>query len=661
MVKNSNNNDDDGEVPPQKNNNSKSHKKNGNGKIKTLGPIEDLEPHVSPDWWGRIFNSLYLKTDGDVVNDESITKQEINHFLSILKPSSEDIILDLCCGQGRHLFELARRDFKNLQGLDRSHYLIQKAKDKLKKEIFNINLKEGDARKLPYQQDTFDVVLILGNSFGYFSTKEEDFTIIKECSKVLKPYGKILIDVADGDYLKENFQKRSWEWIDKNNFVCRERQLSKDGRLISREVITNICKGIIADQFYSERLYNKEELLKLFEKASFININFHGALSPVSKRNQDLGMMGNRLIVTAEIKKTWNPKKVKQKENIKNVVVIMGDPTKSDPLKPHNKFDEDDFYTINQLKNALSKIEGYKFIYLTNHSTLIEDLKKLKGKFDFVFNLCDEGFNNNPRNELHIPSILDLLNINYTGAGPQCLAFCYDKSLVRGIAKEMGIPVPKAYLIKPDDTIITIPESTFPVIVKPNFGDSSFGITQHCVVKNSEELLNAITEIRQKFGYDKTMIVEEFLTGKDLTLGVIGNQKNNYFLLDITEDDYSKLPEDLPKICGYEAKWEPNSPYSLIETIPADLSEKLKDMIVENSIKLFERLECKDYARFDWRLDAKGNPKLLEINPNPGWCWDGHLSKIAKYNGISYPKMLLFILQATEQRLNLHVTNKENS
>ena len=67
--------------------------------------------------------------------------------------------------------------------------------------------------------------------------------------------------------------------------------------------------------------------------------------------------------------------------------------------------------------------------------------------------------------------------------------------------------------------------------------------------------------------------------------------------------------------------------------------------------KLFERLECMKYCRFDWRLDAKGHPRLLEVNPNPGWCWDGHLAKMAKFAEISYAEMIQAILDAAEQRL----------
>jgi len=506
---------------------------------KVLGPVQDLEQHVNPDWWGKIFNSLYLKTDGDVVEDQNITRQEVDLFSEILNLSPEDKILDLCCGQGRHSLELTKRGFKYVEGLDRSHYLIQKAKGHAKKEGIDVRFREGDARKLTYQTDTFDIVMILGNSFGYFETLQDDLRVLKEVFRILKPWGKVLIDIADGEYLRENYQPHSWEWM-------------------------------------------------------------------------------------------------------------------PDPLKPFSIFDDDDFYTIDQLKCALRELRGYTWKYLNNHDTLFDDLKKQKGKVDFVFNLCDEGYNNDARKELHVSSLLETLEIPFTGAGPQCLAYCYDKSLVRGIAKEMGIPIPEAFFIKPEDTIFEIPIG-FPLIVKPNFGDSSFGITQKCVTNNLDELLIAISEIREKFGYTKPILVEEFLTGKDLSVGIIGNPPDSYRVLPITEEDYSALPESLPRICGYEAKWLPDSPYWNIKSIPAELPEDTEKIMEEYCLKLWERLECKDYTRFDWRLDANGDPRLLEVNPNPGWCWDGHLAKMAKIAGMSYSELLEAILQGTEQRLGIQI------
>jgi D-alanine-D-alanine ligase len=622
----------------------------GIGGIKSLGPVGNLEEHVQPEWWRQIFNSLYLKTDGDVVDDPQVTVKEVDTFLKILNLSPEDKILDLCCGQGPDSLELAGRGFTDVEGLDRSRYLIQKAKAQNKKEGLNVKFREGDARKLPYQPDTFDAVMILGNSFGYFETPQDDVRVLKEVFRVLKPWGKILIDVADGDYLKRRFQPRSWEWIDKNYFVCRERSLSLDKqRLISREVVTHVEKGVIADQFYAERLYTRKSMEELLKTIGFTDITVHGEMSGDSQRNQDLGMMEKRIIVTAVVRKEWTPVK-KRKEPTKDVVVILGDPTKPDPLKPLRVFDDDDFYTIDQLKDALKELNTYNVTYLNDHDTLVNDLTRLKPKIDFVVNLCDEGYCNDARKELHIPSLLEMLGCSYTGGGPQCLAFCYDKSLVRGIAKEMGIPVAEGFFIKPEDSTFEIPFE-FPVITKPNFGDSSFGITQRSVANNGEELVNAILEIREKFGYEKPILVEEFLAGKDFTVGIIGNLPESYVVLPIIEEDYSVLPPELPRICGYEAKWLPDSPYWNLKSIPADLPDEMEKFVVECCLKLFERLECRDYCRFDWRLDSKGNPKILEVNPNPGWCWDGHLAKMAKIAGLSYPQMLAAILRSAEERL----------
>jgi D-alanine-D-alanine ligase len=627
-------------------------RKNGKSMHPSLGPVNNLESYLQPDWWKRIFNSMYLKTDADVVEDRGITTYELDLLTNILKLRAEDVILDLACGQGRHSLELGRRGFKNVYGLDRSHYLINKARQTNLQERLGVNFKEGDARKLPYNEDTFNVVMILGNSFGYFESMDDDIRILKEVMRVLRPNGRFLLDVADGNYLRDNFNPRSWEWIDKNHFVCRERSLAGDGvRLISREVISNTKKGVIVDQFYAERLYDKESLTEILRSAGFKNVTVHTNYQTESLRNQDLGMMERRIIVSSDAIKSWSVPKRKNLE-VKNVAVVLGDPKKSDIIKPDTVFDEDDYNTIEQLKIALSSLKGYNFTYLNNHDTMINNLVKNRGRIDYVMNLCDEGFDNNPRYELHVPAVLEMLSIPYSGSNPQCLAYCYDKSLIRGIAKEMDIPVAEAFYIKPEDNVFEM-NIGFPVIAKPNYGDSSFGITQKSVAYNVEELNDAIVKTRTKFGYDKPILVEEFLTGKDLTLGIIGNSPESYTILPIIEEDYSQLPDHLPKICGYEAKWLQDSPYfKLLRSVECQLPPETEKQIVSWSLKLSERLDCKDYVRFDWRLDAKGIPRLLEVNPNPGWCWDGHLAKMAAIKGLSYAEMLQEILLATENRLN---------
>ncbi len=337
----------------------------------------------------------------------------------------------------------------------------------------------------------------------------------------------------------------------------------------------------------------------------------------------------------------------------KNVIVLLGDPRKFDPVKPNQGFDEDDFDTIDQLKAALRELSGYNFTYLDNHDTLIDDLSNIKGKVEYAFNLCDEGYFNDPKKELHVVALLEILGIPYTGANPQCMVYCFDKAFVTMAAREMRVPVPPEFFLSEIDTIPSKLPLEFPIIVKPNFGDGGFGITQKSVAKTYSEFKQAVADLRKNFGYNRSILVEKYLSGGELTAGIIGNPPGPHNVLPVIEEDFSILPEGLPHICGYEAKWYPDSPYWKLISKPANLSEKVEKIVKDSCVKLFERLECKDYCRFDWRLDEKGNPYLLEVNPNPGWCWDGHLAKMSKLGGLSYPEMLQAILTAAEQRLGL--------
>jgi D-alanine-D-alanine ligase len=619
----------------------------------SIGPVEDLESYVKADWWRDIFNANYLRTDGDVVDDPEITETEIDAFITMVDIRQDACILDLCCGQGRHVLELARRGYSNLYGVDRSHYLISRGKRVARQQGYAVTFREGDARKLRLPDNKFDLIYLAGNSFGYFESADDDIAVLMELRRLLKPGGQLLIDFTDGDYLRSHYEARSWEWIDKNYFVCRERSLSKDNnRLISREVITHTKKGVIADQFYAERLYNQEQLGELLKSNGFDILDTQ-PMETVSKRNQDLGMMAQRIILTARCNKVA-VELAEEKQKIIQVTVLMGDHRQSDSVKPSNRFDADDFHTINELKKALAQLPGYKFSYDDDHNALIDTIRKNAGKIDFVFNLCDEGFNNEAAMELHIPSLLEMLNVKYSGGSPQCLAYCYDKSLVRGIAIEMDIPVPNAFSVAPEEvTFISLPLD-FPVIVKPNCGDSSVGITVDSVCYDVRQLEHAITKARDATGYDRPVLVEQFLTGKDISVGIIGNPPDSYIVLPVIEEDYSRLPDDLPKICGYEAKWDQESIYfKNVTSIAAELPQTTVEFLNASCIKLFQRLGCQDYARFDWRLDANDTPRLLEVNPNPGWCWDGHLARMAALADMSYTDMLKEILNACYERVKI--------
>lgn len=670
---------------------------------KCHGRVENIEEMVPPNWWQSVFSDeLYLKTDGDVVEDPEITKDEIK-LLASFKEIAEKLskksgkVLDLCCGQGRHSIQLAH-EYPELSifGYDQSSFLIDLAKKraaKISNEISTFNAPTftvGDCRNISFESNFFDAIFVMGNSFGYFKQDEGQLEALKEIHRVLAPGGILVLDLTDGDYMKQTFSPRSWEWIDDQSFVCRERSLSKDGkRLISREVICDTNRGVIRDQFYQERLYSEHELwneiLKPcgFEKTQVKEEKLRTGIE-MSKRNEDLGMMACRMLVICKkpSSEPLSPLESPAIDNLKiddlstvtvdnlhrlipKLTVIMGDPTLSCVGKLNNTWNKEDLETRQKLYDALNEInfKGDNFAILENHNDLVETVFKQKPQF--VFNLCDEGFKNVATSELHVPALLEMCCVNYSGAGPQCLAFCYDKQLTNRVAKAIGVPVPEELFVNALE--ISIPGSAsynriknaakYPSFIKPIEGDNSLGITIKSLVKNFDELKAYILDIGNQYSISE-FLVQEYLPGPEFSVGVIGNNSDDFQFLPVLQVDFSGITsKGLPPILGFESKWDPSSPYwtdikyqkcdgSSMQSTPSNFSQ-----LQQYCAALFERFGCRDFARFDFRCDERGEIKLLEVNPNPGWCWDGKLNKMASFNGWSYSRLIGEIIKAAYLRL----------
>jgi len=626
---------------------SSSPKKGRPATVRTLGPVRDLERHLPNEWWKDLFNSLYLKTDGDVVENDLNTVRDVDMIVKTTGIKQDDQILDLCCGQGRHSIELAARGFANVTGVDRSRYLIRVARKRAKNRGLKVAFSEGDARRFRIPESSKACVIVMGNSFGYFEREEDDLLFLESVKRVLKSQAKLVLDIVDGVWMAKNFESRSWEWIDQSHFVNRERSLSSDGkRIISREVITNSEIGVIADQFYAERLYTLDEITQLLQRLGFTEVQSHGNLISESTRGQDLGMMANRLFITAlgPFKPVARPA---AKKEIASVMVLMGDPGLPDAVKKGGKFNEEDMETIKVLKDNLEKLTHFKFQFLDDHKSFFRQLTAKPPSF--VLNLCDEGYFNKPTMELHIPALLELLNVPYSGGGPGCLWLCYNKASVRAIAASLDVDVPTETYFDPDDQAANLP-AYFPALIKPNCGDSSIGITQKAVVHNAEELIDYLDHLRELLP-GGSLLVQEYLQGNEYSVGLVGNA-DKFEVLPILEVDFSQLPPELPKILSYESKWIPESPYwNNIKYKEAKLDEETCRKLIHFSSRLFERLECRDYARFDFRADSNGKIKLLEVNPNPGWCWDGKLNLMAGFAGLEYWQLLEMILNAAKERV----------
>ncbi|KAF9135838.1 hypothetical protein BGW39_011427 [Mortierella sp. 14UC] len=284
------------------------------------GRVQDPESYVHKAWWESVFgDNLYLQTDGNVVEDPAITLEEIrlletyepirSIFQSVSPSNSTERtrILDLCCGQGRHVLQLAELySHLELHGHDQSQYLIELAQSRAAaanvsdRTSFTI----GDCRAIPHEDNSFSLVMVMGNSFGYFATDNASANLLKEIDRILKPGGFAVLDIPDGAYLRKNFSAPGWEWIDDTMIVYRECELSKDKkRFISREVVMLTGKGVIRDQFYAECLYNLAEVQQLVRASGLVpeqqdkGVEENTTGRDVSKRGEDLGMMENRHFV----------------------------------------------------------------------------------------------------------------------------------------------------------------------------------------------------------------------------------------------------------------------------------------------------------------------------------------------------------------------------
>jgi len=613
-----------------------------------IGQVEDLESHVRPDWWRVIFDELYLKTDGDVFENDRNTQADVDALISAAGLRPRDRVLDLCCGQGRHALELARRGFRDVTGVDMSPYLIGLARRRARATGASVRFLESDAREWRLSGERFHCVAILGNSFGYFDRREDDALLLRRARESLGTNGRLVLELVDGDWLRAHFERRSWEWLEGRVLVCRERSLSKDGeRLVTRETVLSADRGVLADRFFAERLYSHAEIQDLLESLGFAAVRFLDPPDAQSDRESDLGMMARRHLVVARAKE--GPA-VRRARSPREVVVVLGDPRLPDSVKPGGRYGRDDLRTVERLGAALAALSDFRFRYVDHHAELLPLLGAARP--DLVLNLCDEGYKNVAAMESHLPALLDLLGIPYTGAGPACLALCYDKSVVRSIAVSLGIPVPEEISIGEDDSVATL-STALPGLVKPCRGDNSVGIDHRSVVRRPDEAMDAVRRLRHSLP-GNPILVQEYLAGSEYSLGVIGNPGQPFEFLPLLEVDYSALDPGFPPILAYASKWDPASPYATQITykravLPPDVEREL----VHQAIRLFERLGCRDYARFDFRADAKGRIKLLEVNPNPGWCWDGKLNIMAGFAGLRYPDLLRLILQAAEHRLSL--------
>jgi D-alanine-D-alanine ligase len=332
------------------------------------------------------------------------------------------------------------------------------------------------------------------------------------------------------------------------------------------------------------------------------------------------------------------------------VCVLTGDPRLPDLTKRDHRYNDEDFATHGAMRAAFESFRGYRFEFLDDHAALLESFTQ--DPPDLVINFCDTGFRNVATQELHIPALLELLGVPYSGASPACMAICYDKQIVRLVAQSLGIPVPREAYLAADGSPEALPD-LYPALIKPNQADGSVGIRQDAVVRSRAEAVAYVAWVRSELPR-RALLVQEYLPGPEYGIGLIGNSESKLRALPVLEVDFSRLPAGLNPILSYESKALPDSPYwTEIKFKRAEADAAMLAAIAHHARQLFARLGCRDYARFDFRCAADGVPRLMEVNPNPAWANDGKLAFMAGFAGIAYPEMLKMILEAALKRVGI--------
>lgn len=277
---------------------------------------------------------------------------------------------------------------------------------------------------------------------------------------------------------------------------------------------------------------------------------------------------------------------------------------------------------VDSVKEVLSKYHTVEEVIF--NEKFIEKIKQ----FDVVFNLSTAY------TQLHVPVILDVLKIPYTGSSALSHAICIDKTVTKILLQHHGLPTPKFAIIDIGEEPREI--DFYPAIVKPSREGSARGIEKNSVVRDLKSLTKAVERIHGE--YKQVALVEEFIEGGELSVGVLAGE-----VLPILEIDFSTLPVGIERFYSYTVKHHYGDRIRYV--CPANIDENLYHRIEQDAKKIFKILHLKNYARMDLRV-KQDQHYFLEVNSlpmlTPGYS---DIVKMAEVAGLSYEDLILKILE----------------
>ena len=294
---------------------------------------------------------------------------------------------------------------------------------------------------------------------------------------------------------------------------------------------------------------------------------------------------------------------------------------------------------------ALS-MRGHRVETLETAFDLWEQLKAKKDSMDLVFNLA-EAFGGTNAHETLVPAMLEALDIPFTGATAHNMHLTLDNEKTKLVLGAYGIPAPKHQIFRTKQEEARI-DFRFPLIVKPIREEASIGIHRDSVVMSEEDLHTALTAVLEK--YKQPALVEEFIIGREISVGVIGNPPN-LTVFPPLEFLFPDVASPLEQIRSYEYKWGGKKEQMVRSGLPEDMVTRLADYTRTAHVAT----ECRDYARMDYRIDEGGNAYLLEVNYNPGIGPNTHglnntFTMMASFMGFSFEDLVEQIVLIAARR-----------
>lgn len=294
--------------------------------------------------------------------------------------------------------------------------------------------------------------------------------------------------------------------------------------------------------------------------------------------------------------------------------------------------------TIEAISGALEAL-GHEVVRIGHVKALAARLVAGE-RWDLVFNIAEgvAGFGR----EAQVPALLEAFGVPYTFSDPLVCALTLHKGMAKHVARGAGVPTP-------DFALVTTPAEAaavrlpFPLFVKPVAEGTSKGVTARSLVTTRQALIDVCTELLAE--YREPVLVEEFLSGREFTVGILGTGAGSRALA--TLEVVLRSGADAA-VYSYrnKAQWRDLVEYRLLD------AGALRRAVEEVALATWRCLGCRDAGRVDVRLDAAGNPQMLEVNPLAGLTPEhSDLPIMAALQGMEFDTLIGEILRCTATRL----------